>query len=292
MGKALKYLTLFCALFLVVQVQGREIMRPIFTPVSIKFRLVQSPRIKAGSVSSASRGSLTLVNRRWGVVEINYKPRFDYEKNNSSSRNKNITPGIWLDDVICGVRVILRDQQNRKNSALALFSTRVDFWTVPLDWKEHKYFVYIPPVLIERVMPPRRVDSKDFRSVSKSVRLASESDFYVSVVFFHKKWGVLGEGFYGLKGRSPGAEFRELARLVPSANVFNGSILPRSKSPWGLNDQEQFDLEKPAFIPAPLDEAAIDKAAVDAAVEEAALAERKQKKSSSASGKKNRRTRR
>ena len=80
MGKALKYLTLFCALFLVVQVQGREIMRPIFTPVSIKFRLVQSPRIKAGSVSSASRGSLTLVNRRWGVVEINYKPRFDYEK--------------------------------------------------------------------------------------------------------------------------------------------------------------------------------------------------------------------
>ncbi len=285
MGKTLRYLTLLCALFLVVSLHGNDARRPLFTPVSVKFRLAQSPRIKAGSVSSANRGSLVLVNRRWGVIEISYKPRFDFEKGNSS-RNKNTAPGVWLDDVTCGVRVVLCDPQNRQNPAIALFSTRVDFWTIPLDWKEHKYFVYIPPVLIERVMPVRKNDSK-------AVKVASDSDFFISVVFFHKKWGVLGEGFYGLKRRSAGDDFKELVRLVPKHNVFHGSIYPRSRSPWGINDQEQFDLEKPAFLPAPLDEAAIEKAAVDAAAEEAAFAEKKQGKSAvPASGKRSRRSKR
>lgn len=280
-----KYLPLFCALFLVASLQGREVRRPVFTPVTVKFRLAASPRIKAGSVSSANRGSLNLVNRRWGVIEISYKPRFDYE-DGKSSRNKNTAPGVWLDDVVCGVRVVVCDRQNRQNPALALFSTRVDFWTIPLDWKEHKYFVYIPPVLIERAMPSRKIDSR-------TVKLAGDNDFCIQVIFFHKKWGVLGEAFYGLKGRDADRDFRELTRLVPRHNVFHGSLYPRSRSPWGMNDQEQFDLEKPAFVPAPLDEAAIDKAAVDAAVEEAAFAEKRRSRSSaSASGKRNRKSKR
>lgn len=286
MGKIAKYLTLLCGLFMVTSLYGKEVRRPLFSPVEVRFRLLQAPRIKAGSVSSVNRGSLQLVNRRWGVVEITYRPRFDFD-GKGSSRSRALPYSVWLDDVICGVRVILCDRQNRKNPALALFSTRVEFWTIPLDWIDHKYFVYVPPMLIERVMPPRR-------SESRGAKTAAVNDFIVCVTFFHKKWGVLGEGYWGLKGRGAAEDFRELARLVPQTSVFHGALLSRSRSPWGLNDLDHFDLEKPAYIPAPLDEAAIEKAASAAVAEEAAFVESSRKKSSSsANGKrKNRRTKR
>ena len=279
MGKNLKSILLFLVLSLCIGFECKEMRRPLFTPVKVEFRLLQAPRIKAGSVSSVNRGNLHLLNRRWGVVEISYKPRFDFETK-SGSRKKNSTPGLWLDDVVCGVRVVACDRNNRKAPAIALFSTRVDFWTIALDWEEHKYFVYIPPMLIERVMPPRRTESKN-------IKIATDADFVVGVTFFHKKWGVLGEGIYGLKGRSADADFRKLKQLVPSENVFHGSLVSRANSPWGLNDQHQFDLEKPARIPEPLDEAAIDKAA-EAAAQETAAAESKRKKSSSAAGRRHR----
>lgn len=284
MGKCLKCFSLLLVLFLCASSECREIRRPLFTPVNVEFKLLQAPRIKAGSVSSGNRGSLNLVNRRWGVVEITYRPRFDYEIK-SGSKKKNTAPGLWLDDVSCGVRIIAVDRQNRKAPALALFSTRVDFWTIPLDWHDHKYFVYIPPMLIERVMPSRRTDSK-------VAKVAANEDFVVCVTFFHKKWGVLGEGYHGLKNRQTCSDdFRELVRLVPQESVFHGSLVSRANSPWGLNDQNQFDLEKPAYIPAPLDEAAIERAAKDAA-EETAAVESSRKKSSSAAGKKNKKNKR
>ena len=282
MGKSLKYLSMLLVLFLCVAFECREVRRPLFTPVNVEFKLLQAPRIKAGSVSSGNRGSLNLVNRRWGVVEITYRPRFDYELK-GTGKKKNTAPGLWLDNVTCGVRVVAVDRQNRK--ALALFSTRVDFWTISLDWADHKYFVYIPPMLIERVMPSRRTDSK-------VAKVAADTDFVACVTFFHKKWGVLGEGYYGLKSRqSAGDDFRELMRLVPQENVFHGSLVSRANSPWGLNDQNQFDLEKPASIPAPLDEAAIEKAANSAAQESVAV-ESSRKRSSSAAGKKNKKNKR
>jgi hypothetical protein len=284
MGKSLKYVSMLLMLFFCISSECREIQRPLFTPVNVGFRLLQAPRIKAGSVTSGTRGSLSLANRRWGVVEITYRPRFAYEAK-GLSKKKNTASGLWLDDVTCGVRVVAVDRQNRKAPALALFSTRVDFWTIPLDWAEHKYFVYIPPMLIERVMPSRRTDSK-------VAKVAVDNDFVACVTFFHKKWGVLGEGYYGLKSHpSAGDDFRELMRLVPQENVFHGSLVSRANSPWGLNDQNQFDLEKPAFIPAPLDEAAIEKAA-QAAAEESVAVESSRKKSSSAAGKKNKKNKR
>ena len=87
-------------------------------------------------------------------------------------------------------------------------------------------------------------------------------------------------------------EFSALLQSVPAGNVFHGALVSRANSPWGLNDQEQFDLEKPAFIPAPLDEAAIDKAAEEAAAEEAAPADTKGKNSKSASAKKSKKSKR
>ena len=80
-------------------------------------------------------------------------------------------------------------------------------------------------------------------------------------------------------------------RLVPQESVFHGSLVSRANSAWGLNDQNQFDLEKPAYIPAPMDEAAIERAAKDAA-EETAAVESTRKKSSSAAGKKNKKNKR
>lgn len=283
MGKLLKQLSLFLVLFLfVTSLKGEGMDRPLFTPVEVGFRLMNPPRIKAGSVSSASRGSVVLSNRRWGVIELSYRPSFTNE--GRSSRKKKVAAGYWLDDVICGIRVIVCDRQNRRAPVLALFSTRVEFWTISLDSRDHKYFVYIPPMLIERTMPPRKNDSR-------MVKIASDNDFIVGVTFFHKKWGVLGEGFYGLKGRHAAEDFRELLKMIPRNSTFHGSLLSRANSPWGVNDQSQFDLEKPAFIPAPLDEAAIDKAAASAAAEEAAFAERTRKSSKSANEKKSKRSR-
>jgi hypothetical protein len=283
MGKCLKFFSVLMLLVWAIMLPGRE-ARPVFSPVKVNFRLIQAPRIKAGSVSSANRGNLNLVNRRWGVVEISYTPRLSVS-GKKANKSQSAEMGLWLDNLICGVRVVACDRQNKKAAAWALFSTKVEFWTVALDAKEHKYFVYLPPMLIERVMPFRRSDSKQ-------LRIAAENNFVVAVTFFHKTWGVISEGFYGLKGRDDHEEFKNLANSVPGVNVFHGSLISRSNSPWGLNDQEQFDLEKPAFIPAPLDEAAIDKAAEAAASEEAASADNSRKSSASASGKKSRKSKR
>ena len=258
-------------------------LRPVFSPVKVDFRLVPAPRVKVGSVSGANRGNLNLSNRRWGMVEVKYTPHLGVDgKKRTTSRSDHA--GLWLDDVICGVRVIAYDRQDKKAPAWALFSTKVEFWTIALDVKEHKYLVYLPPMLVDRVMPYRKNDSKQ-------MRLATVNDFAVHVIFFHKKWGVISEGFYGLKGNKMYKEFSALLQSVPAGNVFHGALVSRANSPWGLNDLEQFDLEKPAFIPAPLDEAAIDKAA-EAAAEEAAPADTKGKNSKSASGKKSKKSKR
>ena len=218
------------------------------------------------------------------MIEVKYTPHLGVDgKKRTMSRSDHA--GMWLDNVICGVRVIAYDRQSKKASAWALFSTKVEFWTIALDAKEHKYLVYLPPMLVDRVMPYRKNDSKQ-------MRLATVNDFAVHVIFFHKQWGIISEGFYGLKGNKKLSEFNALLNSVPAGNVFHGALVPRANSPWGLNDQEQFDLEKPAFIPAPLDEAAIEKAAEDAAAEEAALADTKRKNSRSASGKKSKKSKR
>lgn len=280
---SIKHLAIFSVLSVFVALAGNEIERPQFSPVDVTVRLEQAPRIKAGAVSSAARGNVNLANRRWGVVEILYKPHFGVDGGRNRRRSTNA--GLWLDNVICGVQVVVCDRQARKNPSLALFSTRVEFWTVPLDWRDHRYFVYIPPMLIERVMPSRRAESRN-------VKVATHEDLIASVTFFHKKWGILGEGISGLKGKSARADFAQLLKGVPSSNIFHGSLVSRANSPWGLNDQSQFDLEKPAFIPAPLDDAAIDKAAKAAVAEEAAFAEKSEKSSKAANGKKNKKKKR
>ena len=283
MDKALKVFSVILLMFCAVVLPGKALIRPDFSPVKAKFRLLPAPRIKAGSVSSVNRGSLSLMNRRWGVVEITFEPHLE-ESGKSRAKSREVNAGAWLDDVVCGVRVIAGDIQSRKNpSVWGLFSTRVEFWTIPLDWKEHKYFVYLPPMLIERVMPFRKTDSKQ-------IRMAADNNFIVCVTFFHKKWGVIGEGFYGLKDRTAGADFRTLVRFVPQNNIFHGALVSRANSPWGVNDQDQFDLEKPAFIPAPLDDAAIDRAAEAAANEGRQVAEAAGKSATSGSSKKNRKS--
>ena len=286
MGKTLKITALFLVLFLFVALEGKsrakDGKRPLFTPVKVNFRLVPPPRIKAGTVSSVNRGSLTLTNKRWGMVEISYFPQFGLD-NKNTARRKNSIQGLWLDDVVCNVRVMACDRTRRENPVLGLFTTRVEFWTIALDWREHKYFVYLPPMLIERAMPTRGSDAK-------GVKLASESDFVIGVTFWHKQWGILGEEFYTPKGRMTDSDFRALLEIAPRNCTFHGSLISRSRSPWGLNDQDEIDLEKPALIPAPQDEAAVDKTAGTAVTEEAASAGSVRKKSSSANGKKNRRS--
>ena len=151
--------------------------------------------------------------------------------------------------------------------------------------KEHRYFVYLPPLLLDRIMPLRRTDSRN-------IKVADPANFAASVIFFNKKWGVLGEGYYGIKRKPEDEIFTELARKVPAQNVFHGALLSRASSPWGMNDVDQFDLEKPAFIPAPLDEAAISRAADAAAFEENKSVSDRNKSSKSEKSKNNRKSRR
>ncbi len=278
------FLKYFCAAALVfsgVALWGNSARRPMFTSVKVGFRMLQPPRVKAGSVSSVSRGSLNLHNRRWGVVEIAFTPRYDFE---NRSKGKTTQTGVWLDDVSCGVQLVALESGKKNAAPVALFSTKVDFWTIQTDGREHRYFVYLPPVLLDRVMPPRRTDSRN-------IRVADAADFVASVVFFHKKWGVLGDGYYGIKSRSADRIFRELVRRVPGHSVFHGALLSRARSPWGMSDVDEFDLEKPAFIPAPLDEKAIADAAEAAAGGEQSESGREEK-SRQGSSKKNRKSRR
>jgi len=249
---------LLCGVFFAFSLGAAE-KRPLFTPIEVSMKFLASPRVKAGATNSASRGRLTLTNSRWGVIEISYTPRFDYEDRSDKKRSK--FSGEWLEDVTLGVQVVFRDAlgtTSRRPMGAALLSTRVEFWSIALDGRPHAYFLYIPPQLIERCMP-----SRDARTVNVS----TVKDYLICVTFFHKKWGVLGQGYFGAKTRRPAAEFRELLKTVPTQSVFHGSIVPRSQSPWGLNDMEQFDLEKPAYTPPPLDDAAIEKAAAEAEAE-------------------------
>ncbi|MBE6385407.1 MAG: hypothetical protein E7048_07065 [Lentisphaerae bacterium] len=277
----LRYFCVTALLFSGVALCGNSMRRPMFTSVKVGFRMLQPPRFKAGSVSSVSRGSLNLHNRRWGVVEIAFTPRYDFE---TRSKGKSTLTGVWLDDVSCGVQLVALESGKKNAVPVALFSTKVDFWTIQTDGKEHRYFVYLPPVLLDRVMPPRRTDSRN-------IRVADAADFIASVVFFHKKWGVLGEGYYGLKGRLADRDFRELVRKVPGNSIFHGALLSRARSPWGMSDVDEFDLEKPAFIPAPLDENAIAKAAEAAAAGEQSASDLG-RSSKSGNSKKNKKSRR
>ena len=278
------FLKYFCAaalLFSGVALMGSSVRRSMFAPVKVNFRLLHSPRVKTGSVSSASRGSLELHNRRWGVVEISFTPHVDTNKRSG----KGTLAGVWFDEVSCGVRLVVLDGNRKDGYPLALFSTKVDFWTIPADNKEHRYFVYLPPVLLDRVMPQRRAESRN-------IRIANPDNFVVQVVFFSKKLGILGEGYYGIKKAPEGRFFRELVREVPSHSIFHGALLSRARSPWGVNDVDHFDLEKPAFIPAALDEASLSRAAEEAAYEENKSASGKDKNSKSEKSKKNKKSRR
>ena len=135
MDKALKVFSVILLMFCAVVLPGKALLRPDFSPVKAKFRLLPAPRIKAASVSSGNRGNLSLLNRRWGVVEVTYKPHLG-EEGKTKNKSQEANAGLWLDDVICGVRVIACDRNARKNSDVwGLFSTRVEFWTIALDWK-------------------------------------------------------------------------------------------------------------------------------------------------------------
>lgn len=283
MRSCVKYICVICALFTVLSLCGKSIRRPQFTPVKVGFRLVRPPQVKARSISSASSGNQTLYNRSWGVVEISFTPRFDFDS--QRTKNKNNLTGVWLDNVTCGVQIVACESGKSSAPPVGLFSTRVDFWTIPADNKAHKYFVYLPPRFIDRVMPARRNESKE-------IKIAKAGDFAVHVVFFHEKWGLLGEGFYGIKTRAPYKTFKTLAQKVPQINIFHGALLSRANSPWGVSDIDEFDLEKPAVIPAPLDDSAIDKAAAAAVKEEQTVVDNSRKSSTrSTSSKRNKKSR-
>lgn len=246
----------FCSLLFTGVAGAADKKRPMFSDVRLSLRLINAPKVKAGAVTMGSHGRLNLVNKRWCVIEIDYTPRYDFEKN-SGKRSKD--SGYWLEDVVCGIQVVVRDSLGSSRNPLgaALLSTKAEFWSIALDGRNHRQYMYIPPQIIERSMPARRGDGR-------GVKVATTGDFAVCVTFFHKKWGVIGQGFYGIKGRRIGAEFRRLLKTVPSNSTFHGSILSRANSPWGVNDIDMYDLEKPAYVPAPLNDAAIEKAAIEA----------------------------
>jgi len=241
-----------CALFVTLSLEGAPTAkRPLFGPVGVDLKFLASPRITTGSSSVTPKGRLSLYNNRWVGIEITYTPRFDYE----GARKRNAKPtGDWLNDVVLGIQVIIRDSMSntRRPVGAALLSTRAEFWSIALDGKDHVFYMYIPPQIIERCMP-----SRDGRTVN----VAAAKDFLVCITFYHKEWGVLAKGCYGARDRRPGEEFNELLRTVPSSNIFHGAILSRARSPWGVNDIDQYDLEKPTYMPPPLDSAAINRAA-------------------------------
>ena len=243
-----------CALCAFLSLEGAPAAkRPLFGPVGIDMKFLLSPRIKAGSSNFSTKGRLSLYNNRWGVIEITYTPRFDYE----GARKRNVKPtGEWLNNVVLGIQVIVRDSMSNTRRAVgaALLSTRAEFWSIALDGKDHVFYMYIPPQIIERCMPTRD---------GRTVNTATTKDFFICVTFYHKEWGVLAKGYYGARERRPGEEFNELLRTVPTSSVFHGSILSRARSPWGVNDMDQYDLEKPTYMPPPLDAAAINRAAPD-----------------------------
>ena len=228
--------------------------RPLFGPVGIDLKFLASPRIKTGSYDVTPKGRLSLYNNRWVAIEITYAPRFDSE---GPRRRTAKFAGVWLNDVVLGIQVIVRNPtaNTRRPVGAALLSTRAEFWSIALDGKDHVFYMYIPPQIIERCMPIRD---------GRTVNVATAKDFFVCVTFYHKEWGVLAKGYYGAKDRRPGDEFNELLRTIPSSNVFHGAILSRARSPWGVNDIDQYDLEKPTYMPPPLDAAAINRAAPDA----------------------------
>ena len=243
------------ALFVSLSLEGAPASkRPLFGPVGIDLKFLASPRIKTGSSTVTARGRLSLYNNRWVGIEITYTPRFDYE--GARKRNVKVT-GEWLNDVVMGIQVIVRDSMSntRRPVGAALLSTRAEFWSIALDGKDHVFYMYIPPQIIERCMP-----SRDGRTVNT----AAAKDFFVCVTFYHKEWGVLAKGYYGARERRPGLEFNELLRTVPTSSIFHGAILSRARSPWGVNDMDQYDLEKPTYMPPPLDAAAINRDAPDA----------------------------
>ena len=285
MGICTKYFSVMCMLILGLSLFGNSSGRPLFTPVKINFRLVTQPRIKTGSVSSADRGNVEIQNRRWGVIEIDYTPHLETKLKRTGKKEK--VAGVWLDNVICAVRAVCRDSSNRREPGNALFTANVEFWTVPLNDAVHRYFVYIPPMLIERAMPVVKAESN-------RVRAADNKNFVIAVTFFHKKWGVLGEGYYGMREKYPHRYFSELVRTVPQNCVFHGSLVSRANSPWGMNNSDNFDLEKPSFIPAPQDESALEKAAEAALNGEktGAGSSGKSSSSQSAGSRKNRKSRR
>lgn len=285
MGICTKIISFACMLFLGLSLFGNSSERPLFTPVRVDFRLMAQPRIKTGSVSSADRGNVEIQNRRWGVIEIDYNPHLETAKLKRVGKKSKVA-GVWLDNVTCAVRVVCRDSSSRREPGNALFTANVEFWTIPLDEMTHRYFVYIPPMLIERVMPV-------FKADSSKVRVADNKNFVIAVTFFHKKWGVLGEAYYGMREKYPSRYFAELVRTVPQNCVFHGSLVSRANSPWGMNNSDNFDLEKPSFIPAPLDESMLEKAAETALNEEKSGAGSSRKSSSQPAGsRKNKKSRR
>lgn len=249
-------------------------LRPEFSKISMDLSFQDPPRIR-GTNTTTGGTRVTGANSRWAVFRVRFTPvvyevrrspaltdaqnRANIRRNakgGSIQREFRITngrkiTGFWLDDVVMQIRVVLVDTKSGKQSGYSEVTGQSQFWAIAMDGREHNAVMYVPPQLLDRLMPA----SGPKAEASISGRAAQRNDFRVEVAFYHKHYGVVGRGYFGMKGRretEESEEFEELVRSIGGRNIFHGGVLSRGQTPWGLSNMDNYDLVKPDYIPPPI----------------------------------------
>ena len=188
------------------------------------------------NVSVASK-SETL--NRWLMIRVEY----------TVARSKNAAPEYrerngkrylvhygYLDDVDLEVRVLFDTGFKVNGEAVCgLFTGSVRLTAIRRDGKKHVALMFVPGKLLDRYS----------QSVDGAIRRLGRGDFRVEAVF-----GASGRELIRAYGNISGRDaFDKAIRNVPDNLRIVGGVLPRSRTPWALLNDDNFDLEKSLFVP-------------------------------------------
>ncbi len=189
----------------------------LFSKVKVSLSSSNPP---STSTSRSTPSTTSSWRNRWLIITVEYTPALQ-------DRQRH----FWIDDATLDIRAVFNGQVDGQPWPI-MFTGRSTFWTVPLDGRRHIATMMVPPQLLDRYLP----------ASGSASTVSLGSTFTVEAAFRDRAGTLLGIGYLGRNlSNEKYAEFFA-GQNSGTAQIVNGSILPRFRTPWALQDVDSFDL--------------------------------------------------
>ncbi len=200
----------------------------VFSDVAVTVKMQTAPSAEFKTKGGVPDENPAPVNRDWAMIAVSFRPGVG-----KAGHGAKALRGAWIDDPVLDVTVEIpygETFKGKKKSALLTGQTR--FWSIPLDGKVHTALMCVPPRLLDRYLAVR----------GKGEVKASETMFRVQALLHGSDGAVLGEGYFNVEGKEREQQVY-FARLAGS-ETFKDAVFPRDRTPWALQNPDQYDFLK------------------------------------------------